>query len=88
MTQIVKSPAANGGRASNDALLLGGFEHSETSPNTVPPQRRTEACELEAFVRRPALAALCLSGALALQQAALGSHYARRAVVLIREAGR
>ena len=83
MTYNVESPAALGDRASRDALLLGGFEHPETSPNTTPPQRQSEARQCEGIARRHALAALCLGGALAFQQAALGSHYARRSVSLM-----
>lgn len=80
MTHSVESPAALGDRASHDALLLGGFEHSETSPNPDPAQRQTEARELETLARGHALAAVCLGGAIALQHVALSAHYARRAV--------
>ena len=83
MTQYLESPAALGDRASRDALLLGGFEPSETSPNTTPPQRQTEARQCECIAGRNALAALCLGGALAFQQAALGSHSARRSMSLM-----
>jgi hypothetical protein len=80
MTQNVENPAALGDRASRDALLLAGFEHSETTPNPDPSQRQTEARELETLARGHALAAVCLGGALALQHVALSAHYARRAV--------
>ena len=82
MTQNVESPAALGDRASRDALL-GSFEHPETSPNPGTPQRPNEARQFESIARRHAIAALCLGGALAIQQAALGSHYARRSVALM-----
>ena len=83
MAHKVESPAALGDRASRDALLLGGFERSETSPNSHPVQRQTEARQCESIARRHALAALGLCGALALQQAALSRHYARRSVALM-----
>lgn len=83
MCEQKESPAALGDRASRDALLLGGFERSEPSPNSGTPQRPTEARQCEGIARRHALAALCLGGALAFQLAALGSHYARRSVALI-----
>jgi hypothetical protein len=80
MTQNVENPTALGDRASRDALLLGGFEHPETSPNPTLSQRQAEARELEALARGHAVAALCLGGALAFQHVALSAHFARRAV--------
>lgn len=88
MTHNVESPAALGDRASRDALLLGRFEHTENSPNPIPAQRQTEAQQCEGIARRHALAALGLCGALALQQAALSAHYARRSLALMRGTGR
>ena len=83
MAHKVESPAALGDRASRDALLLGGFERPEPSPNAGTPQRPTEARQCEGIARRHALAALCVGGALAVQQAALAAHFARRAVALM-----
>ena len=83
MTHNVESPAALSDRASLDALLLAGCEQSETTPNTIPSQRQTEARELETLARGHALAAVCLGGALAFQHVALSAHYARRAVCMM-----
>ena len=47
----------------------------------------TEARACEGIGRRHALAAVALCGALALQEAALSTHYSRRAVSLFRRAG-
>ncbi len=60
---------------------LGGFEHSEVNVSTAASQDEARRCG--DIARHHALAALCLGGALAFQQAALGSHYARRAVSLM-----
>ena len=81
--QNVESPAALCDRASHDALLLGGFEHSQNTPNPDLAQRQTEARELETLARGHALAAVCLGGALAFQHVALSAHYARRAVCMM-----
>ena len=62
---------------------LDGKERTETTPNTNPAQRQTEAREFEALARGHALAAVCLGGALALQHVALSAHYARRAVCIM-----
>jgi hypothetical protein len=83
MPHNAESPAALSDRASLDALLLAGFEHSKTSPNPDPAQRQTEARELETLARGHALAAVCLGGAIALQHVALSAHYARRAVCMM-----
>jgi hypothetical protein len=80
MTHNTESPAALSDRASLDALLLAGFEQSETTPNPDLAQRQTEARKFETLARGHALAAVCLGGALAFQHVALSAHYARRAV--------
>jgi hypothetical protein len=58
--------------------------HSEDSAGTSVLQAAAEAQRCEGIARRHALRALCLGGALAFQHAALRSHYARRAVSLMR----
>ena len=67
------------------ALDFGGLEQAQGNP--IPPQGQDEARQCEGMSRRYALAALCLGGSLALQHAALGSHYARRSMALMRGVG-
>lgn len=80
MAHNVESPAALGDRASH-VLLLGGCEHPEATENAVP--RQDEARRCEGIARRHALAALLLGGGLALQEAALSGHYARRSASIM-----
>lgn len=58
---------------------------AQTTP-TASPAQLNEAQRCEGVARRHALAALCLGGALALQEAALSRHYSGRAVSLMRGA--
>lgn len=66
----------------------GGLEHREHSPNGLPHQAEAEARSYERQALRRALASLGMSGVLALQEAALASHYAARSVVLMIGGGR
>lgn len=79
-------PTLNGeGAASREATPseLRLATHLEDSVMSSALQPTAEARQCEGIARRHALAAMCLGGALAFQQAALGSHYARRAVSLM-----
>jgi hypothetical protein len=80
-----ESPALNGGRAPRNALL-GGLEHTETTPKGSHDQAWTEARRCENIARHCARDALGQRADLAFQRAALGRHYARRAAALMLEA--
>jgi hypothetical protein len=73
-----ESPAALGDRAS-ELLCFGGFEHPEVTRSAPSRQDVIEAERCAGLSRRHALAALAIGGALAIQQAALATHYAGRA---------
>ena len=62
---------------------LGEVELSDLNPKKPLPQPLDEARRCEAEARLISGSALNLSGDLAFQRAALGSHYARRAVAIM-----
>jgi hypothetical protein len=86
-TQRVSSTLNGEGAARNRATpssaLLGGIELPQGTERQ--PGVQESARGAEGIARRHALAALLLGGGLALQEAALSRHYARRAVALMRE---
>ena len=61
---------------------------NEDTPTSPSLQATAEARRCEINARQHGLAALRLCGALAFQHAALGTHYARRSMALMRGAGR
>ena len=67
----------------SEMRLATQHEDTSTGPGLQPT---TEARRCEINARQHGLAALRLCGALALQHAALGTHYARRSMALMRGA--
>lgn len=80
------SPALNGEEAASakaaPSQMRVATPHQATE-NALP--RQDEARRCEGIARRHALAALLLGGGLALQEAALSTHYARRSATLMTE---
>lgn len=76
-------PQADFRRGTSQNAQLGGIEHTDDSAVAPQPQPLEEARKCEGIARRHALAALGLCGALAFQEAALGTHYSRQAIALM-----
>lgn len=85
-TQNDGRPRAGSRQGTFPIAQLGGIERPEGS---VPgPATQDEARAYEVISRRRALAALCLGGALALQERALALHYGARSAALMAGRGR
>lgn len=79
-----EKPAERGLNGLSSVQSFGGCERPEVSPAEVAAQE--SARDHERIARRHALAALLLAGSLALQQAAISTYYAQRAVRQMRRA--
>lgn len=84
-TQDRPSPGLNGeGAAFGKATPSQSVRlATRTQGNPTSGSAQDEARACEGIARRHALAALCLGGAMALQEAALSRHYAGRSAALM-----